>query len=54
MKLVAFDSVFDRSRIKVAILNMLKEIKKRRLQPGDIIESISNDIYFSESNLKPL
>jgi hypothetical protein len=48
MKLVIFDSVFDKSRIKIAIMNMLKEIKKRRQQPGDIIECISNYLYFNK------
>ena len=52
LKLAVFDCVFERSRVRVALLNMLKEIRSRRLQPADLQRSALNHLYFAaDSNL---
>lgn len=48
LKQVLFHSVFDKKQILISIANLLKEIKKRKQQPLDLIHSLSNDIFFRE------
>ena len=48
LKRVLFGSVFDEKQIGIAVENLLKEIAKRKTQPGDLIHSLSNDINFKE------
>jgi Zn-dependent M16 (insulinase) family peptidase len=52
LKLITCHTQFDKSQIKIVISNLLKEIRKRKQQPFDLIHSMSNDVYFKEeSNL---
>jgi len=48
IKWVLFNTVFDNKQILIAVSNLLKEIKKRKQQPSDLIHSVLNDIYFKE------
>ena len=48
IKMVLFHSVFENKQILIAVANLLKEIKKRKQQPSDLIHSISTDIYFKD------
>ncbi len=50
IKMVLFHSVFENKQILISVANLLKEIKKRKQQPSDLIHSISTDIYFKEGN----
>ena len=46
LKLIVFDTKFDRQQIQISISNLLKEIKKRKTEPSDLISSLSNDVFF--------
>lgn len=48
LKLIVFDSVFDKKQIKVAVMNMLKEIKTRKQEPSDLMKSILSGLYFKQ------
>lgn len=52
LKLIVFDTKFDREQIQISISNLLKEIKKRKTEPSDLISSLSNEVYFRiETNM---
>lgn len=46
LKYITFDTQFDRAQIKISINNLLKEIKKRKTEPSDLISSLANDVFF--------
>jgi hypothetical protein len=43
-----FDTVFDAQQIRIVTANLLKNIKKRKLQPADLIVSLATDLYFHQ------
>jgi Zn-dependent M16 (insulinase) family peptidase len=52
LKRIIFDSQFDDiKQIQTSCSNLLKDIKKRKQQPFDIIQSIANDLCFVSGKL---
>jgi Zn-dependent M16 (insulinase) family peptidase len=49
LKRILFDSVFDAKQIQTACSNLLKDIKRRKQQPFDLIQSLTNDLCFIQS-----
>lgn len=48
MKLIFFDTIFEKKQIKVVVSNLIKEIKKRKQQPFELIDSVITDLYFDK------
>ena len=49
LKYITYDTQFDRAQIKISVNNLLKEIKKRKTEPSDLIGSLVNDVFFDAS-----
>jgi len=50
LKLIVFDTIFDTKQIQIVTANLLKNIKKRKLQPADLILSLATDLYFHQGS----
>ena len=51
MKLIFFDTIFEKKQIKVVVSNLIKEIKKRKQQPFELIDSVITDLYFDKGSI---
>jgi hypothetical protein len=49
LKFIFFDTYLDKEQIKICASNLIKEIKKRKQQPFDLIYSVAIDLYYEQS-----